>query len=155
MNELFKAILNKDIVSLNQVLNSGYNVNDQDEDGRTALMEAIIEGDKEIVKLLLEHGADVNRQDYIAEISALHFAVQNSSYELVKLLLDNHAEIEIEDVNGNTPLSDAVFYSKGKGEIIKLLLEHGADRNKQNKHGVSPLSLAESIGNYNVIQYFE
>lgn len=155
MHEWYEAILNKDTATLSQMLDSGYDPNVQDENGRTALMVAVIKKNIEIAKLLIQHGADLNKQDDIAELSALHFAVQSNSYELTKLLLENQAEVEIEDVNGNTPLSDAVFYSRGEGKIIKLLLAHGGDRNKENKHGVSPLSLAENIANYSLVKFFD
>ena len=155
MNNIFEAILNKDIVLLSQMLNSGCDVNIQDEDGRTPLMEAVIDNNVEIVKLLIHHGADVNQQDFLGETSALHFAAQNNSSELVGILLENQVEVDLEDLNGNTPLSDAVFNSRGEGNVIKLLLLHGGDKNKKNKHGVSPLNLADSIANYNIIKYFK
>ncbi|MGE6415531.1 ankyrin repeat domain-containing protein [Planococcus kocurii] len=155
MNDIFEAILTKDLFLLSQILNAGCDVNVQDEDGRTALMEAVIDNNVEIVKLLIQFGADVNKQDYLAETSALHFAAQNNSSELVELLLENQAEVELEDVHGNTPLSDAVFNSRGEGDVIKILLLHGSDQNKKNKHGISPLNLAESIANYNIINYFK
>lgn len=154
MIDLFEAVLTKDIVLVSRMLNSGADVNILDEDGRTALMEAVIDNNVEIAKLLIQHGADVNKQDDLGETSALHFAAQNNSSELVEILLENQAEVDAEDVNGNTPLSDAVFNSRGEGSVIQLLLLHGGDQHKKNKHGVSPLTLAESIANYNVMRYF-
>lgn len=155
MNDLFKAVLTKNIDLLSRMLSSGWDVNIQDEDGRTALMEAVIENRAEIVRLLIQHGAEVNIRDYLGETSALHFAAQNNSAELVEILLENQAEVDAEDVNGNTPLSDAVFNSRGEGNVIQLLLLHGSDQHKKNNHGVSPLTLAESIANYNIIKYFK
>lgn len=155
MNKLHEYISRKDIVSLKALLDAGYDVDMREENNRTALIKAIIERETEIAKLCIEYGADCNQIDDISGITALHFAVQHQLIEVVKLLVENQADIEAVDVNGNTPLSDAVFYSEGKGEIIKLLLAHGADRNKENYHGVSPLSLAKNIGNYDLVKYFE
>lgn len=73
---------------------------------------------------------------------------------MVRRLLDAGANIEAEDAWGNTPLGRAVFESKGRGEVITFLLSRGADRLHANKHGVSPLSLAQSIANYDVAQFF-
>ena len=57
------------------------------------------------------------------------------------------------DVNGNTPLSNAVFDSRGRDQMIKLLLSFGANKTLKNKHGVSPEDLAKSIGNYDVSKF--
>ena len=43
----------------------------------------------------------------------------------------------------------------GNGSVIKLLLGAGANPNAENKSGVSPASLANTIGNYNVAQFYE
>jgi ankyrin repeat protein len=36
------------------------------------------------------------------------------------LLLKSGAKVDPKDVNGNTPLSTAVFESQGRGEVIKM-----------------------------------
>jgi ankyrin repeat protein len=69
-------------------------------------------------------------------------------------LLDAGAPVNARDANGNTPLSDAVFRSRGRGDVIKLLRDRGADPTLKNNHGVSPLSLAHTIANYDVRQFF-
>jgi ankyrin repeat protein len=38
--------------------------------------------------------------------------------------------------------------------MIHLLRQHGADPLRTNHYGVSPLSLARTIGNYDVSQFF-
>jgi ankyrin repeat protein len=58
--------------------------------------------------------------------------------------------VDAQDIHGNTPLSRAVFDSKGRGQVIKLLLSSGANKDLKNKHGISPEDLAKSIGNYDV-----
>ena len=131
MKDILDAILMEDTALLTQMLESGCDVNIQDEDGRTPLMQAVIDNNVETVKLLIQHGANVNTQDYLGKTSALHFAAQNNSPELVELLLINRAEVDIKDINGNTPLSDAVFNSRSEGSVIQLLLLHGGDSNKK------------------------
>ena len=60
------------------------------------LNEALITASKmsncEIVKLLLENGADINAVDDYAR-SALVYSARNGCYEIVKLLLENGANI--------------------------------------------------------------
>ncbi|WP_237662912.1 ankyrin repeat domain-containing protein [Sutcliffiella horikoshii] len=146
MTEIMKAILLEDTVLLVKMLEAGHDVNFQDDDGRTPLMQAVIDQHIEMATLLIQYGAHVNMQDYLGETAALHFAAQNNSAEITEVLLKNGAEIDLEDINGNTPLSDAIFYFRGDEKVIQQLLKHEADRERKNKHDVSPLELARSIG---------
>ena len=52
---------------------------------KTALLLASEKGDYEIVKYLVENGADVNATDK-QNRTALHFASQNGHYEIKKYL---------------------------------------------------------------------
>lgn len=109
--------------------------------------------ESEILKLI-ETGIDVNTQDKRGW-SALHFAAQENSLPAVAALIRSGANVELKDSFGNTPLFRAVFCSRGNGEIIKALLVAGANPDSENNHGVSPRSLASTIGNYDVAQFFE
>jgi ankyrin repeat protein len=154
MNDLFDALLTEDLTLLIELLDAGCDVNAQDEEGRTALIQATIYNNVEVVQILIEHGANVNTRDFFGGNAALHFAAKNYSLELLQLLLKNKAEIDIKDINGNTPLFQAVVNASGKGGVIQQLLLHGADRNLKNNQGVSPLELAKTITNYNMVQFF-
>ena len=65
------------------------------------------------------------------------------------------SNIEARDANGNTPLSNAVYWFRGDPSLINFLLEKGADKFNENDYGVSPYSLAETIANYPVFQYLK
>lgn len=126
-----------------------------DKMGRTLLMEAAIFKRHDICKLLVSRGADVNAREKGRGWTALHFAAQECAPDITKLLLGGRAEVDVQDTHGNTPLCEAVFNSRGRGEVIRLLIEHGADRNLKNNSGVSPSDLARMITNYNVKQFIE
>jgi ankyrin repeat protein len=153
MNDLFDALLTEDLTLLTELLEAGCDVNAQDEEGRTALIQATIYNNVEVVQILIEHGANVNTKDFFNGNAALHFAARNYSLELLLLLLKHKAEVDIKNINGNTPLSIAVTNSSGKGRAIQLLLLHGADRNSINNQGISPLELANTITDYNIVQF--
>ena len=71
------------------LLKYGANINSQDYEGNTALMEAIYRKYEAIVKLLLENGvkrADVNLADN-SNVTPLMIASQQGNINLVKLLL--------------------------------------------------------------------
>lgn len=79
--------------------------NRTDDEGETALMAAARAGKLEIVRILLEAGADAKVANK-SGATALHMAAQ-TSVELVTLLLDVSAEIDANSTLG-TPLQWAV-----------------------------------------------
>src|SRR5262249_24259970 len=68
-----------------------------------ALMKAIINNKKEIVKLLIAEGADVNFQTP-DQYTPLHFAVHFASPEIVAMLLNAGANRAVTNRFGKTPL---------------------------------------------------
>jgi ankyrin repeat protein len=124
-----------------------------DEYGRTPLHYAAADGRVHEVARLLAAGANANAQDDNGW-SALHFAAQAMSSGAVEVLLAVGARTELRDSLGNTALSAAVFASRGDGSVITLLRRAGADPHAANSSGVTPLTLARTIANYNVLQFF-
>ena len=125
----------------------------RDEFGRTSLHYAANDGDGKTVRQLIARGADVNATDNKGW-TPLHFGAQANSEEVVCLLLQAGASVEARDSYGNTPLWRAVFSSRGDGDVIQALRRAGSNADAENKSGVSPRSLAQSIANYDVKQYF-
>jgi ankyrin repeat protein len=79
--------------------------------------------DGSVIRLLLEHGADINAQN--AQLwTPLHRASDNERLEVVRLLLEHGADVEVEDNDGRTALRFVA--DRGREDIVKLLREHGA-----------------------------
>ena len=98
---------------------------------------AVFEGDVNVVRALLEAGADPNIEDergtmplYLAELGS----------ELFIVLLEGGADPNIKYESGATPLHLAVF--EGDVNVVRALLEAGADPNVQDQGGAVPLHLA-------------
>jgi uncharacterized protein len=124
-----------------------------DASGRTPLHYAAAGSKADEVVRLLAGGADANAQDDHGW-TALHFAAQAVAPECAAQLLRAGADLTLRDSYGNTALFRAVFSSRGSGAVIRLLREAGADPHATNQHGVSPASLARTIANYDVAQFF-
>ncbi|KAL6827987.1 hypothetical protein V8C40DRAFT_286854 [Trichoderma camerunense] len=108
------------------------------------LMQAAKNGQKDITKMLLENGADVNIKDWNHR-TPLWWAVREGRKEIAILLLDNGANIETVDDEGRTPLWAAT--ERGKADMAKLLIESGADVEvKDRKYKASALWLAAHLG---------
>jgi uncharacterized protein len=125
-----------------------------DREGRSDLHYAARDGDLAAVERFVSEGAEVNLQDRRGW-TPLHFAAQACSSEVATYLLAHGASVDPVDYFGNTPLSTATFESRGDGAVIRLLRAAGADPRKKNRSGVSPISLARTIANFNVAQFYE
>jgi uncharacterized protein len=124
-----------------------------DRAGRTPLHYAALAGDIDLVRVLIrDHDVSARDRD---GFTPLHFAAQGSHADVVVVLVAAGASVDAQDRWGDTPLSRAVFNSRGVGGTICALLAAGANADLQNLSGVSPRSLAEKIANYNVSQYFD
>ncbi|CAH8634846.1 unnamed protein product [Schistosoma intercalatum] len=116
----------------------------------TALTLACSGGFVDLVRLLLERGADKEHRDKKSH-TPLHTAVCANQRSVVSLLLDYGADIEAQvDRTKDTALSIAC--SHGKLEIVEELLNRGANKEHRNISDYTPLSLAASGGYVEVIQ---
>lgn len=110
--------------------------------GESALMLAAIRGQTELVRALIEAGADVNKTGW----TPLHYACSGTSpaqIDIVHLLLDNAAYIDAESPNGSTPLMMAAMY--GLSGVVQLLLDEGADPSLRNQQGLSAIDFAQRV----------
>jgi ankyrin repeat protein len=101
-------------------------VNARAPDGSTALMWAVFNVDRDLVRALLKAGAKANVTNAYGA-SALGEAVKVQDLELVRVLLDAGADVNSPNLDHQTALMLAV--SAGSQEIAKLLIERGADVN--------------------------
>jgi ankyrin repeat protein len=101
-----------------------------------ALMIACLQGDLDIVKLMVEKGAQINKPGW----TPLAYAATRGHTAIVKYLLDHSAYIDAAAPNGTTPLMMAAYF--GHDSTVKLLLEEGADPRLKNALGYTALRLA-------------
>lgn len=106
------------------LLNAGANPNELGK-GNTILLEAVIAGNVEIVRLLLRANANVNQRGN-DDLSPLHIAC-TCSLAIVRLLLEYGADVNAKARRGLTPLIVASFH--GRVEIVRALLVKGANVN--------------------------
>lgn len=105
----------------------------------TPLYIASQEGQSEVVQILLNNGAIVDKKSYLGA-TPLYTAVVNRHLDTVKILLQHGAEIDKMINNSATALTTAV--SAGSLDLVELLLKCGADPlNKIDGYNALDLSI--------------
>ncbi|HYR89225.1 MAG TPA: ankyrin repeat domain-containing protein [Terriglobia bacterium] len=132
------------VETVNVLLSRGANPNaKENEQGQTALMRAVAERHPEIVRALIDGGADVRARSK-GGFTALLFAGQQGEVASARILLAAGA-----DVNEATPKNGTalvVAAASGREEFAIFLLENGADPNAADAYGVTALHYAVPRG---------
>jgi ankyrin repeat protein len=117
--------------------------------GNTALMYATGDGLTDIVKLLLDRGADPNIVDQYGQ-TALVYATRNCRRDIVVVLLDNGIDPNIVEIYGRTALMVAII--SGSTDIVGLLLDKGTDPNIVDIYGQTALISASLYGHTDIVK---
>ncbi len=114
-----------------------------------ALVRAAHENNSQIVRFLLERGADVNATSNYAG-TALMSASEEGHLAVVRLLIEHGADVNARDRFGSTALMFASI--NGYYTIAKLLLGAGADINARDNDGYAALTYASRNGHKEVVE---
>lgn len=122
-----------------------------DENGMTALHFAAQNGNTDVVRYLLENGADIKAQDIKLERAAIHFAAENGSLECVKFLAEHGADLLDRDIYGTTALHYAA--KKNHLDVIKYLVSKKVNYTAKDARGWTAMHYAACGGSIDVIRY--
>ncbi|HUK32997.1 MAG TPA: ankyrin repeat domain-containing protein [Vicinamibacterales bacterium] len=128
-------------------------------EGTTPLARAAKSNDLQLMKALLDAGADpkltLKDRTTVLTIAAAGGAVvgayavaipvtEDSSIEAIKLCLDRGVDINAFNSQGTTAVHAAV--QRGAEKVVRFLAEHGAKLDMKNKQGRTPLDIAMGVG---------
>lgn len=118
--------------------------------GASPLYDAARMGTYDMVKSLVNYGADPNVATK-AGLTPLHQAAARGNLDMVKDLVQAGAEVNAVAENGRTP----IFYAaeRGKASTVNFLLEKKAEVNLADKNGITPLHCAASSGNVALVKF--
>lgn len=127
-------------------------INEQDDQGYTALIMAAYYGQEKVVDLLIKKGADVCLKDAKGNTATMG-AIFKGNLKIAKRLMNTKCAIKQVNHAGQTPLMYAALF--GRIEIAKYLLEKGEDPNQEDLMGFSAMSLALMQGHDELINIFK
>ena len=140
--EFYSALRANNLAQLQSWLGSKANPNAADDRGITPLMYAAEIGSVDAMRLLIDHGADVNAQNAFGSTALMWSA---SDPAKVRLLLDHGAQVNTAARSGRTALIVACF-TNPSAEVVRLLLAKGARVDVMDARHVTPLNAA-TFGN--------
>ena len=139
-------MLNADkTANIRDLLQGSADCNTRNAEGATLLIQAAEIGNLELVKMLIEAGADVNATDpqgWTALMKALYNHDLDRGFpEIVSALIDAGADIEIQIGYGIRPLMLAAGY--GEAGVVDVLLKAGVDIRAKNEGGRTALMMVK------------
>lgn len=134
---LAAAVREGDTSGVRRLLRAGAALDGRDANGATVLMHAAAFSTPEIVRLLLDRGADPNVSDTTGA-TALVWGTHD--LKIVRLLTDHRAAANAARSDGVTPLISAAL--RGRTDVMRLLRSAGADPRAGSVNAPWPMPLA-------------
>ncbi len=135
--KLCSVIRSGDLAGLGALLDQGIDPNVADSRGITPLMYAAEAASVAQMRILIQHGADVNARNTFGS-TALMWSLPD--VQKVRLLLDHEAAVNVAATSGRTALLIAL--ARPSPDVARLLLAKGADTAAVDKSGVTALHAA-------------
>ncbi len=129
-----------DEYSVSILKKNGNSIDKQDKNGNSPLHAAILKGDYDYAKCLINQGADLNLKNKM-ELAPLHMTAFLNDYRMSAFLMAKGAAADIRGNSGYTPLHIATELNNY--EIVKQLLDHDAGRRQKTDQGLTPAAIAK------------
>ncbi|XP_022603642.1 caskin-1 [Seriola dumerili] len=160
--ELLQAVKTEDLLTVQKLLQrprpgkakllgsaKKVNVNFQDTDGFSPLHHAALNGNLELISLLLESQAAVDIRDQKG-MRPLHYAAWQGKAEPMKMLLKSGSSVNSQSDEGQIPLHLSAQH--GHYDVSEMLLQHQSNPCIVDNGGKTPLDLACEFGRVGVVQ---
>ena len=127
-------------------------INARSRDGYTPIIVAIEAKNNDILKLLIENGANLYETHPVFNRTTVGTAAYYENIEALEMLLKQDSKLANVGsvVDGWTPLEDATL--KANSRIVKMLLQYGANPTITDKHGGTPMDMATKFGKGEIVK---
>jgi ankyrin repeat protein len=140
---LTRAVLERDLVRTRQLLQSGEDPNEKDDQGFSPWMWAVNFEENDALTLLLSRVDAIPVSDVLGR-RRLAVAASLNNLVAVRALLSKGVPVDSPAIDGATPL--LVAAESGYTDLIGVLLDAGADPRSPDQHGDTPMMAAVRIG---------
>nr|XP_061810334.1 ankyrin repeat and SAM domain-containing protein 6-like [Nerophis lumbriciformis] len=137
-SQLVKEILEEDS---NQV-------NSSNQEGASPLMIAAVSGQLEVVQLMVEKKADIDKQDGVHGWTALMQATYHGNKDIVKYLLSQGADVNLRAKNGYTAFDLVMLLNDPDTELVRLLASVCMQVDKERSKHRGRTSVTHSKGRH-------
>jgi len=154
MSAVMKAVRHDDAAGLAKLIAGGADVNELDANGDAPLVMAAYLGHAEIVRMLLDAGADLTAVDPGMRATALHAAAYAGRTEAARVLVERGIDIDKQGpVNGYTALHDAIW--QNNIETAEVIINGGANLHLKSHEGQTPLDFARAKKRKEIVAMIE
>lgn len=176
---LLEAAARNDVDEVRRLLMLGVSPDSTNEDGLTALHQCCIDDSEEMMKLLIDFGANVNAKDS-EQWTPLHAAATCGHIHLVRYLISRGADLLAVNADGNMPYDicedeptldyiesemakrgitqEMIDETRAANEVMMLsdlrnLNDAGGDLEFRDEQGATPLHIAAANGYVSVVEF--
>jgi len=118
--------------------------------GQTALMQAAMHGNVEVIQALIRAGVDINRIQKGSNATALEWAIMQGKTKAAEALIKAGADVNAGRFLGMPPLHFAI--STGLEDIVRVLVDAGADLDLHDETGQTPLMKATAMRRKKIVK---
>jgi ankyrin repeat protein len=149
-----------DIAGIRDKIANGIDIDCPDEySQQTPLMCAVSSANAgvDMIRFLLEHGANVNAVEQESQNTVLGLAVQSGNLDKIQLILDSGADINYQSPDGYDVLIHAMYgrdilQDQNLISTLHLLISRGVAVNGMSSYGESAIKVAAHIGRFDAVK---
>lgn len=132
-NELIEAAKRGSANKVKDLLKKGeYDINEQDKEGKTALMYAALNKFISVVDILINAKADTNIRDYLGRTALM----MSSTMKVIDKLLEGGADVNIQSHAGTTAIIDYLQFNQANYfTILEKFLKFGLNLDLKDNKG--------------------
>ncbi len=149
-------VLNKELLKnyidekkIQELIDSGVNINRKDTKGRSILFELSAKKRIESIKILVKNGIDINAEDNYGR-TVLSEAASRMDGMMIRFLIEQGADINHTNSSGRTILQDVVLEENKK--VFNILMNYNPNLNISDFYGRTVLFDAVESGNLDILR---
>lgn len=148
--------MNDNIPIIKMLLDKNIIINNSNKNGYTPMIICAMNGEFEIMKLLVNNGSNVNEKDsenISVFVHAVMFTGKHTKFnnDMLDYLIENNADIHFSNINNQSALFMCAH--NGYFNMVKYCIEKNMDINQRDINGITPMEQAYKQGYKEIANY--